>query len=189
MEPNEFHQAKESLMHSDEVENIISDEDIDIQTNNEYEDQSNTEDAKTNNEKGINQQESEITINENTQKRSIFNRFFGKLEPGSMRGSILSLSILSVGVGCLSLPQRVGQMSILLCSIEIILSGIAAIWTLEKIIDAGRKAGLTEYSKTIIHYCGEKWGKFADISIIIYIFGIMIVYQIISKSYSYSLIM
>lgn len=114
-------------------------------------------------------------------KKTIIDRYFGKIEPGSMRGSILSLSILSAGVGCLSLPQRVGQLSVLLCSIEIILGGIAAAWTLQKLIEAGRKANTSEYSTTITHYLGNKWSVFGNIIIIIYIFGKMIVYQIICK--------
>lgn len=112
-------------------------------------------------------------------KRSLLNRLFGKLDEGSMRGSILSLSILSVGVGCLSLPQRYSQIGIVIYSIEIILTAIITIWSLKMIIEAGRKANLTEYSKVIIFYCGSKVGRLADIVIIIYIFGILVVYQIV----------
>lgn len=111
--------------------------------------------------------------------RSLFNRLFGKLEEGSLRGSILSLSILCVGVGCLSLPQRYSQIGIIIYSLLIIATAIVTIWSLKMIVEAGRKANLTEYSSVILHYCGHKWGKAADIIIIIYIFGVLIVYQIV----------
>lgn len=111
--------------------------------------------------------------------RSFFNRFFGKLQEGSLRSSILSLIILCVGLGCLSLPQRYSQIGIVIYSLLIITTAIITTWSLKIVIEAGRKANLTEYSNVILHYCGKKWERTADIIIIIFIYGVLIVYQIV----------
>lgn len=42
--------------------------------------------------------------NHNHQRRTFFNRAFGKLEKGSLRGSIFSLCASAIGSGVLSLP-------------------------------------------------------------------------------------
>lgn len=113
--------------------------------------------------------------------RKWYENYFSKVEPGSIRASIFSLSILSIGTGCLSLPQRVGQMSVLLCSIEIILAGFAAYWTLDLLIYASLKSGEFTFSKVIQKICGKTWAKFLDITMVVYIIGVLIIYQILSK--------
>ena len=51
------------------------------------------------------------------------------MEPGSLRGSIFSLSILSLGIGSLAIPQKIGIMGLILSPILIILSGLANLWS------------------------------------------------------------
>ena len=71
--------------------------------------------------------------------RTLYQRIFGKVDPGSIRGSIFNLAILSLGSGLLALPQKFGQMSILVSIIDIMLAGIAAYWTLNIMILASDK--------------------------------------------------
>lgn len=120
-------------------------------------------------------------------ERTRLQRILGPMTPGSLRGSVFSLSVLSVGTGCLSLPQRFGQMSILVAVIEVFLAGLAAYWTLCLMIIAAKSCNKSDYSKVIKHYWGKGWSKFLDVVIIIYQFGILILYQIISNSIKYSL--
>ena len=63
-------------------------------------------------------------------KRNFLKRTFSKLTPGSLRGSVFNLSILSLGIGCLALPQKVGQMSLVVSPFVIIIAGLANAWTL-----------------------------------------------------------
>lgn len=121
------------------------------------------------------------TVEKYNANRKWYQNVFSKVQPGSIRASIFSLSILSIGTGCLSLPQRFGQLSVLLCSILVVLAGFAAYWTLDLLIYASLKSGETTYSKVIAKICGPRWAKFLDITMIIYIYGVLIIYQIISK--------
>ena len=52
------------------------------------------------------------------------------MNPGSLRGSIFNLCILSLGTGLLAIPQKIGYMSMVLSPIIIILSGLANYWSL-----------------------------------------------------------
>lgn len=129
----------------------------------------------------VESEKDEVDLIMKSNERTIFDKMFSRMHPGSLRASIFNLSILSIGVGCLSLPQRFMQISVIVGIIVVISAGLLAYWTLQIIIEAGRKKGITEYSKVILEYCGYRWSVFADITIIVYIFGILIVYQIIGK--------
>lgn len=119
--------------------------------------------------------------NMNPSKRTMCGKYFSKVEAGSLRASIFSLSILSIGVGCLALPQSFSQISVLLCGVEVICAALSTYWTLGIIIEAGRKKEIRNYSLLIAEYCGKGWAVFFDVVIVIYVFGILILYQIISK--------
>mmetsp|Transcript_6136 Transcript_6136/g.791 ORF Transcript_6136/g.791 Transcript_6136/m.791 type:complete len:91 (-) Transcript_6136:894-1166(-) len=53
--------------------------------------------------------------------RSWSNRTFGKLEPGSMRGSIFTMISTAVGAGCLALPLAFKYVGIILAPLFIFL--------------------------------------------------------------------
>ena len=86
---------------------------------------------KTNN--GLDEEVEEID------NRTCFQKTFGKMGPGSMRGCIFNLCILSLGTGCLALPQKVGYMSMLATPIVIFVSGVINYWTLTILGDVARK--------------------------------------------------
>lgn len=108
-------------------------------------------------------------------------RYFAPMNEGSLRSSIFSLSILSIGVGCLALPQRFGQLSVAFATFLIIVGCVSTYWTLDIIIIAGRKKKLSVYSLVIKEYCGSAWATVFDITLMVYVLGVMIAYQIISK--------
>ncbi len=114
-------------------------------------------------------------------QRGFAERYFSKLNPGSLRGSIFNLSIVSIGIGALTLPAAYGNLGVFASVIFTVFFAITSYWTLSMIVFAGRKSNLVVYGKVCEHYLG-KWGSYLyDITNIIYIFGILIVYQIISK--------
>lgn len=133
-------------------------------------------------------EESQNNVEENAiaiSKRNWYQRCFSSIKPGSVRASIFNLSILTVGTGCLALPQRFGQLSVLLSTIEIILSSFIAYWTLDLLIYASIKSGETSYSKVIRKLLGNKWANFLDGIIVVHISGVLIIYQIIGISKIY----
>jgi len=114
-------------------------------------------------------------------RKSLMNRMFSKMEEGSLRGSIFAMSSLALGTGCLALPLRFGQMSLLGALIMLILGSMAAYWSLVIMIEASRKTNTMDYSRLVKESLGSKLALLLDIIILIYIFGILISYQVISK--------
>lgn len=114
-------------------------------------------------------------------RKSLKERLFSRIDAGSIRGSIFSMTILSLGSACLALPQKFEEMSALVGIIDIILAGMACYWTLNLLIIASHKVKIYEYSALIKKVFNRPMAMFLDITVLIYIFGIMILYQVISN--------
>jgi hypothetical protein len=113
-------------------------------------------------------------------RRSLTERFFSKIEAGSLRGSIFAMSSLALGTGCLALPLQFKNMSLFLALIVVVLSGLAAYWSLSIMIISSIKHKSHDYSKLVFHVYGKCFSMILDITILIYIFGVLISYQVIS---------
>jgi len=118
---------------------------------------------------------------ENVPRKSLMQRFFSPMEEGSLRASIFAMSSLALGTGCLALPQKFGQMSSIVALCTIIFAALSAYWSLKIMIITSKKIKCNEYSKCVSFSFGKKAANFLDIVTIIYIFGILISYQVISK--------
>jgi hypothetical protein len=126
-----------------------------------------------------NDQNTNLLIND--PKRSFTNRLFGKIGPGSIRGSIFNLTILSLGSGCLSLPKAMSEMSLILGIISILLTAMATYWTLNLLSLVSEEHQIFNYSILVRKLFGKTMGIVLDLSIFIYIIGILILYQVVSK--------
>lgn len=115
-------------------------------------------------------------------RRSLFNRIFAPMEAGSLRGSIFAMSSLALGTGCLALPKSFNHMSMTVALVILLLGASAAYWSLIIMIEASRKSQITEYSRLVKETLGKCLALFLDIMILIYIFGILISYQVISNT-------
>lgn len=73
------------------------------------------------------------------QNRTFFNRTFGKLEKGSVRGSIFSLCASAIGSGVLSLPYVFALSGYIVGLVFIGIGCIAAIWSLDMLVIAACK--------------------------------------------------
>ena len=113
------------------------------------------------------------------EKRSTFNKIFGKMEAGSIRGSIFNMLILTLGSGLLSLPTYIGNVSMILSTILIILISILIWWSLLLLSKACEKSGTYNYSYLLKKLYGKHLSIIYDIIVIIYSFGILILYQVI----------
>jgi hypothetical protein len=113
--------------------------------------------------------------------RSLFNRILGPVDAGSIRGSIFSLSILSLGSGCLNLPQKMGQMSIFVTILDIFCSGFATYLTLNLLIISSKKAKKFNYYEVVNELFGKIAAIILIISCLIYNYGIIILYMVISN--------
>lgn len=112
-------------------------------------------------------------------KKTCCQRLLGKMGAGSLSGCIFNMCILSLGTGCLSLPQKVGYLSLVFTPIAVAIAGAANIWTLLCLSSISCKYNINNYSELVKHLYGKALGVFLDVVIIIYAFGILILYQVI----------
>jgi amino acid permease len=111
--------------------------------------------------------------------RTCFQKTFGKMGPGSMRGCIFNLCILSLGTGCLALPQKVGYMSMVATPIVIFVSGAINYWTLTILGDVARKHKLRKYEDAVTKLFNEKLSHFLGVVMVLNQCGMIILYQVI----------
>ena len=116
---------------------------------------------------------------QNDQKRPFYQRVFGKMDPGSLRGSIFNLCILSLGTGLLAIPQKFGYMGLLISPIIIILCGFANRWSLLILIDASIKYKIKSYETIVKKLFGKYFSIFLSIMMCLNQFVVIILYQVI----------
>ena len=99
--------------------------------------------------------------------------------PGSMRGCIFNLCILSLGTGSLALPQKIGYMSVVATPIVIFVSGAINYWTLTILGDVARKYKLRKYEDAVTKLFNPKLSRFLSIVMVLNQSGMIILYQVI----------
>ena len=114
-------------------------------------------------------------------RKSLTERLFSRIEAGSLRGSIFAMSSLALGTGCLALPLQLKNMSIFMALFMLFFSALSAYWSLSIMILSSVKYKSQDYSNLVFKVFGKCFSKFLDITIIVYIFGILISYQVLSK--------
>jgi amino acid permease len=114
-------------------------------------------------------------------KVSFKDRWFSKIDEGSVRGSIFTLSIICIGSALLAMPKKFKTMSITVCIADIIISGCASYWTLNLLIMTSKKFKLYQFSEIACYLYGKWLSYIVDVIMMIYIFGVLIMDQILSK--------
>jgi amino acid permease len=111
--------------------------------------------------------------------RSFSQRAFGKLDKGSLRGSIFALSATAIGSGVLSLPYVLGLNGWVLGLCFLLVGAFAAAWSLFMIAESAIKANVKNLSKLSNLVGGKKLERFLQINLLVFLFGCCISYQII----------
>ena len=104
------------------------------------------------------------------------------MKEGSIQGSVFALSSMALGTGAFSLPIRAIQMGCFWYSLAIILGAVIAYWTLTRLIRAARTVKAEEYSTSVRRLIGKVPAILIDIILMIYLFGIIIQYEVIIYS-------
>ena len=112
-------------------------------------------------------------------KRSLFHKIFGPMEAGSIRGSIFNMVILSLGTGMFALPKYMSNTSLVFSCILIIGICISVWWSLLLLSKACEKNKIYNYSKLIEHLYGKFFAIIYDTIVILYSFGVLILFNII----------
>ena len=111
--------------------------------------------------------------------RDFINKLFGPIKPGSIRGSIFNLVILSLGSGCLSLPRYICKTSLILGLAMVVVIGLLVWWALTLMSKVCAKEGIYVYSNLIKKVYGKPLALLYDVVVILYTFGVLILNQTI----------
>ena len=111
------------------------------------------------------------------------NNILGKIKPGSLIACIFNLSIFSLGVGLLALPQQVVYISLFMTPILIIMGGVINYWTLTILGNASRKYKLTKYENAVEFLFNKSFSYFFSFIMCINKLGRIVILQVISYKF------
>ena len=101
------------------------------------------------------------------------------IKQGSLIEGIFNLSIFTLGIGLLALPQKVKYMSLFMTPVIIISGGVINYWTLTILGDASRKFKLTKYEDAVSILINKNFSYFFSFVMCINQIGTIIAFQII----------
>lgn len=110
--------------------------------------------------------------------RSWFFRTFGQLKKGALRGAIFSLVASAIGAGCLTLPLVFESQGIILAVFLLAFSIFLSYYSLISIASAEDKYKKYNYAALTEIVLGKNWRYILEISLILFVFGTIIAYQI-----------
>lgn len=110
--------------------------------------------------------------------RGWFQRTFGQLQKGALRGAIFSLVSTAIGAGCLTLPLVFKNEGIIMGIFLITLAIALCYYSLISIALAGEKHRVFSYTSLTHKALGRVWGTIVENAMILYVFGTIIGYQI-----------
>ena len=101
---------------------------------------------------------------------------------GSLLGGIFSLSSIALGPGAFSLPIRCTQLGLFWFIVFIIIAAFVTYWSMSGLIKAARKVKGEDYSPSVKALIGKPFAIVIDVTIILYLIGVFIQYQVIIYS-------
>ena len=108
-----------------------------------------------------------------------FERILHPIQYGSLRGSIFGLTSMCLGAGSMVLAKRCQQLGLVNFIILLILGALMAYWCLVMMIKAGKSIKEKNYSRVVKTILGKKIGVLIDVTMVIFLFGVIISYQVI----------
>ena len=108
-----------------------------------------------------------------------FERILHPIQFGSLRGSIFGLTSMCLGAGSMVLAKKCQELGLVNFIILLILGGFLSYCCLVMMIKAGKSIKEKNYSKVVKAILGNKIGILVDITIAIFLFGVLISYQVI----------
>jgi len=102
---------------------------------------------------------------------NMFQRTFRKMDKGSLRGSIFALCSSAIGSGVMTLPYVLKQSGLAVGLGLITLGAIAALWSLNMIIETSVKHGIKNFTDLAQKSGGRGFRIFLEVILLIYLFG------------------
>ena len=115
-------------------------------------------------------------------KKTIWERYFSPMKEGSLRGSVFAISAVAIGTGCFSLPIRCAHIGLIFGVCILLFGAFCAYWSLTSMIHAARKSKEKDYSRIVKESLGKVPATILDSIMVIYIFGVLISYQVVIYS-------
>jgi len=115
-------------------------------------------------------------------------RMFSKIEPGSLRGSIFTLSSSAIGAGVLSLPLVMKNTGLVLGGILCIVGAVLALLSMNMLVDTadvilfnrgGSGGRAISYSELVSQVLGPRWGVGLEVTMVVYCFGTIVGYLLV----------
>lgn len=113
--------------------------------------------------------------------RSYWQRTFGPMADGSLRSSIFTLANMTMGTGCLALPQVLYRLGFVQGCITIIIMAFLSYIALFSLAAMSQKYNIYEYSSLMEKIHGRAISLLGDVFILLYIFMSLISYLVISN--------
>jgi amino acid permease len=110
--------------------------------------------------------------------KSFYMRTFGKMEAGALRGAIFTLISTAIGAGCLTLPQILDKQGIIVGILLIVFACFLAYEGIINLSNASESFKTYDYSDLVHKVLGYKWKILFDNTLILYVFGTLIGYQV-----------
>ena len=111
--------------------------------------------------------------------RPFYKKLFGKMGPESFRGALFNLCILSLGSGCLAVPQKISYISLFFSPFIIIFAGFVNLWGLLLLSYLYSKYKIKRYDLLVQKLYGKNLGTLLSVTMIINQCGIILVYHVI----------
>ena len=119
------------------------------------------------------------STNEELKNVSCFKKLIAQFKEGTMVNAVFNISIISLGTGILAIPVKVQYMTLVFTPIYVILAGIANLVSLLMISSVVNKTGLVDFYQATLEILGKIYARILNIVIIIYSYGLVILFQII----------
>lgn len=121
---------------------------------------------------------------EPTEKPTWAKRTFGKMNKGSLRGSIFTLLSTAIGSGCLALPLALKYMGLILGVFMLLFTAVIAYFGLINIALAADHYKTYHYPHLVAKTLGKKWGFAVDVLMVVYLWATLVTYQVLLGEFS-----
>ena len=113
-----------------------------------------------------------------TEKKKL--SFLSHFQTGKLPNAIFNIAVLALGTGCFSIGKKVEYMSICFTPIYVIIAGLVNYWSIILMGIAAEKYNIFDYGHLVMKLYGKGLSFLLDLSIILYDYGVIILYQIVA---------
>ncbi len=106
--------------------------------------------------------------------------FLSHFQSGKLPNAIFNIAVLALGTGCFSIGKKVEYMSICFTPIYVIIAGLVNYWSIILMGISAQKYNIYDYGHLVMKLYGKSLSFLLDLSVILYDYGVIILYQIVA---------